>query len=120
MELPPHSFHVRDYGRRAKLRVKNLPVPDTFFYANNVSVAAEISVKAYWEATGDFVRRGNGLDYDPETKWDKFIGDFAEAKCWGKGKGAETGFMAKTDVMTSEGFYASVGYERNGVYLNGV
>ena len=117
MELPPHSFHVSRYGKRAHLRVKNLPMPDTFFYSNNVSVAGEISVNVRWEAIGNPVRRGNGLDHG-DNLWDKFIGDFADARCYGHAKCAETGFKAKTDTLTQEGFYASMGYERNGKYLS--
>ncbi len=32
-------------------------------------------------------------------------------------RGAETGFKFRTDRMNAEGFHASLGYERNGEYL---
>lgn len=116
MQLPRHSFHIEGNGKAARLRIQNLPMPDTFFFANNVSVAGEISVNVKWEATSSPVRRGHGLDAT-DPFFDKFIGDFSDARCHGHARGAETGFKFRTDRMTAEGFYASLGYERNGKYL---
>ena len=116
MELPSGAFRRNKRGTRARLRVNHLPMPDTFFYSNNVSVAGEISVDVVWEATGPSVRRGNGLAAT-DPFWDKFIGHFREAKAYGTGGGAETGFKFSTGPLSSEGFYASMGRERNGVYL---
>ena len=116
MELPSGAFRRNKKGTRARLVVNHLPMPDTFFYSNNVSVAGEISVDIVWEATGPAVRRGNGLDAT-DPFWDKFQGRFRDAKAHGKGAGAETGFKFRTGMLSSEGFYASIGTERNGVYL---
>ncbi len=117
MEIPPGSFQRASSGNRAHLKVKDLPMPDTFFYSNNVSVAGSIDVDVMWKATGPHVRRGNGLDPQHPDGWDRFIGHFAEAECVGVGGGGETGFTFETGELTSAGFYASLGPERNGVYL---
>jgi len=33
------------------------------------------------------------------------------------GRGPESGFKFKTNRLNADGFYASIGYERNGKYL---
>ena len=116
MEIPRNSFQTMRNGRAARLRVKDLPIPDTFFFANNVSISAQIDVDVEWHAISPPVTRGNGLDAT-EPFWDKFIGEFADADCSGHGGGSETGFNFKTGKLTSDGFYASIGYQRNGVFL---
>ena len=116
MELPSGAFRRNKKGTRARLVVNHLPMPNTFFYSNNVSVAGEISVDIKWEATGPSVRRGSGLDA-VEPFWDKFVGHIRDAKAYGKGGGAHTGFKFSTGELTSDGFYASMGRTRNGVYL---
>ena len=120
-EIPRGSFSHNNSGNRARLRLNNLPIPDTFFYSNNVSVSAEIDVDVTWRATSGFVERGrNGptVGDNPDPLWGAFEGNIATAHASGTGGGAETGFNFRTGDMSSDGFYASLGYERNGVYLS--
>lgn len=116
MEIPRNSLQIMRNGRAARLRVNDLPVPDTLFYANNVSVAAQISVDVTWRATSAPVTRGEGLAAEAPF-WGKFIGEFADASCDGSGGGAETGFQFETGKLTADDFFAEFGYQRNGVFL---
>ena len=116
MEIPRNSLQIMGNGRAARLRVEDLPVPDTFFFSNNVSVAAQINVDVTWKATTAPIQRGQGLNAE-EPFWGKFIGEFAEASCTGRGGGAETGFQFETGELTADGFFAEFGYQRNGVFL---
>lgn len=116
MSIPNDAFRVRRGGREARLRVRDIPVPDTFTFANNVSVAAQISADVRWRATSRRVRRGFGNTV-PENDFGAFEGHFAEARCTGRASGAETGFSFKTDMLTEDGFFAELGPERNGSFL---
>jgi len=53
----------------------------------------------------------------PDPLWAAFSGEFSDAICRGRGSGAETGFRFKTRHLTSKDFYASIGYEKNGVFM---
>ena len=115
MSIPAGSFSVSKDGRRARLRIKNLCMPDTFFFSNNVSVSAEIDVDVTWNATSRPFRRGTG-NSDP-TQWDAFLGDFRDAHAQGRASARETGFSFESGKLDSSGFYGSMGPERNGVFL---
>ncbi|MEM9561306.1 MAG: hypothetical protein AAGA93_01730 [Actinomycetota bacterium] len=116
MEIPPESFVVRRGGRGARLRLRNAPVPDTFFFANNVSVAAEIDVDLNWIARSDVITRGNGTSVPPDAP-DAYLGEMRDATCRGRADGRETGFAMRSSWLTEEGFVAFLGHSRNGVYL---
>lgn len=116
MAIPRDSFHVGKNGREARLRLRNLPVPDTFQFANNVCVAGQIDLDITWRATSAPVLRGGGTEV-PANDPGAFLGDLAEARCTGRGGGAETGFSFRTGELTADGFFAELGYERNGVFL---
>lgn len=116
MEIPNNSFSVDLRNRRARLQLKNLPVPDTFFFSNNVSVAAEIDVDLTWRATSDPITRGNGTSV-PSDAPDAYLGVMSDATCQGRAAGRETGFHMESDQLTEKGFVAFMGYSRNGVYL---
>lgn len=116
MEIPRNSLRVMRNGRAARLRVSDLPVPDTFFFANNVSVAAQIDVDVTWRATTAPITRGEGLDAEAPF-WSRFIGEFADATCRGTAAGSETGFQFETGQLTADDFFAEFGHERNGVFL---
>ncbi|REK41033.1 MAG: hypothetical protein DWQ20_00545 [Actinobacteria bacterium] len=116
MEIPRGSLQVERGGRSARLQVADLPIPDTFFYSNNVSVSAQIDVDVTWTATADPVSRGNGTG-GSEASFDRFSGSFSEAACVGSGGGAETGFSFRTGPLDADGFFAEFGHERNGVFL---
>ena len=116
MEIPRNSLQTSRRGRSARLRVTDLPMPDPFFYSNNVSVSGQIDVDLTWHATSAPVQRGNGAA-GSESDFDRFSGELAVASCEGSGGGAETGFGFRTGRLTADGFFAELGYERNGVFL---
>lgn len=116
MEIPDDSFTVNGDGSAARLRVTDLPIPDTFFFANNVSVAAEIDVDVRFRATGPPVTRGFG-DTVPADDFGAFLGEFSDATARGTGGGRETGFSFTTNALNASGFFAELGYQRNGVFL---
>ena len=116
MAIPDEDFEVSNRGKKARLHSHNLPVPDTFFYANNVSVAAEISANVTWRSSGPPQKRGKGSSVPP-SDFAAFEGDFRDARASGFAAGAETGFHFKSAKMDSSGFYASIGPQKNGVYL---
>ncbi len=116
MEVPSDSFRVSRGGRRARFRIRNLPVPDTFFFANNVSVAAEVDIDVTWRATSEPIERGNGTTV-PSDAPDAYRGELRDATCRGRAAGRETGFTMKTGRLTEEGFLAWMGHTRNGVFL---
>jgi hypothetical protein len=116
MSLPRHVFQATRDGSRARLRARSLPVPDTFTYANNVSVAAEIDADVFWTATAPPVPRGFGSTV-PSDDHGAFLGHFADARCVGTAGGRETGFAFRTGRMDASGFFAELGHERNGVFL---
>lgn len=93
-------------------------MPDTFVFANNVSVAGEISMDVTWDADGPPVRRGFGTDVPPDD-FGAFLGDFADASCTGTAQGNETGFSFESGPLTAENFFAEMGLQRNGVFLDG-
>lgn len=115
MALPRDSLQIRKGGREARLHLANLPMPDTFQFANNVSVSGEIDIDLTWRAMGNPVSRGNGNAVPPSDPT-AFLGEFAEAECRGHGGGASTGFRFRTGELTETGFYAELGHERNGVF----
>ena len=116
MAIPNRSFKRSHGGTKASLHLEKLSMPDTFVFANNVAVAATIDVHLEWEATSDFVNYGAG-DGVPVGDPARFEGKFAEAHCAGKGRGVETGFWFRTKSLSSETFYADMGWAKNGVYL---
>ena len=116
MEIPSSSFQVRRDGQWARLRVDNLPVPNTFFYSNNVSVASEIDVDITWKATSDPIVRGKGGSV-PADSPEAYVGEMRDATCRGTAKARQTGFSMRTGRLTEDGFIAMMGHSRNGVFL---
>lgn len=106
-----------NHGRKAELKLKHLPMPDTFVFANNVSVSGAVDVHLKWRAIGPRVKRGKGTDVPPDD-WAAFEGHFADAACRGRIGGVETGFWFKTGLLTEEDFYASLGPQKNGAFLS--
>jgi hypothetical protein len=77
-------------GRRAIFEVRDLPVIDTFQFANPVSVPATVSFKIEWEATGPPVQLGLGNTVPP-TDPAAFLGMFAPARSTGKSRVSNSG-----------------------------
>lgn len=118
VELPHGAFRMSPSGRRAIFEVKDLPVIDTFQFANVFSVPATVSFKIEWEATGPPVELGSG-NAVPPTDPAAFLGMFARARSTGRFSGAELGFsFASKGRATTDLGYAQIGTERNGVFLS--
>ena len=105
-------------GRRAILEARELPVIDTFQFANAFFVPSTVSFKIEWEATGAPVQLGSGNTV-PATDPAAFLGTFAPARSTGQFSGAELGFsfVSKRGASSDLG-YAQIGTERNGVFLS--
>jgi hypothetical protein len=104
-------------GRRAIFEVKDLPVIDTFQFANVFSVPATVSFKIEWEATGQPEEHGLGNTVPP-TDPAAFLAVIAQARSTGEFSGTELGFsfVSKGRATTDRG-YAQIATERNGVFL---
>ena len=105
-------------GRRAIVEVKDVPVIDTFQFANAFLVPSTVSFKIEWEATGPPEPLGSG-NAVPPTDPAAFLGTFAPARSTGRFSGVELGFSfaSKRGASTDLG-YAEFGTERNGVFLS--
>lgn len=116
MEIPSNTFQTRRRGTWARLRLDNLPMPNTFFFANNVSVAGEIDVDLTWRATSDVMSRGKGTTVPPDS-FEAYLGEMRDATCAGTAKARHTGFSARTNRLTEDGYFAQMGHARNGAFL---
>jgi hypothetical protein len=116
MQIPRQSFVTYNQGRDARLLLRDLPLVDTFEFGGPLAIAAQVDVDVRWQATGEFIERGEGSAADPESSA-AFSGNFAEADCTGWVSGVETGFSFETGKLTAADFYAQMGPERNGSFL---
>ena len=117
MQLPQDAFEVHRDGRVARLRLRALPLVDTFVFGGSLAIAAQVNIDVLWRATSDPVERGAGTGVPP-TSPAAFSGHFAEASCSGRVSGVETGFSFTTGELTAEAFFAEMGRERNGSFLS--
>jgi len=102
--------------RRAALRLRDLPLVETFQFGGTNSVPATASMDLLWNRTSREHARGSGSAVDP-TAPDAFEGSFADALCTGSVSARRLGFSFESTNLTSAGYYASVGTERNGAWL---
>ncbi len=103
--------------RRATLEARDIPVIDTFQFANPFLVPSTVSFRVEWEATGPPAQLGSG-NAVPATDPAAFLGTFARARSTGHFSGAELGFSFATNRRaSSDRGYAEIGTERNGVFL---
>jgi hypothetical protein len=105
-------------GTRAIVRAKDVPVIDTFQFANPFLVPSTVSFRIVWEATGPPEQLGSG-NAVPATDRAAFLGTFAPARSTGWFSGAELGFSFESKRSASSDLgYAQIGTERNGVFLS--
>ena len=104
--------------RRAIVEATNVPVIDTFQFANPFLAPSTVSFKIEWEATGPPEELGSG-NAVPPTDPAAFLGRFAPARSTARLSGSELGFsfVSKPGASTDLG-YAEIGTERNGVFLS--
>jgi hypothetical protein len=115
VQLPGDAFTVSHDGRRATLEAKDVCVLDSFQFLGPNNVAASVSFKVRWEATGPRELRGSGTAVPP-TDPAAFLGRFARARATGSFSGSEVGFSFAGRGDTGDTF-AELGPERNGVFL---
>lgn len=113
-EIPDDSFGSN--ASHAGLRLRNLPLVDTFTFFGPTNVSAGVDIDLVWNAIGPPHERGKGTDVDPKDPA-AFSGQFSEANCYGYVRGHEIGFSFQTKRLDSSGYYAQLGRERNGSFL---
>jgi hypothetical protein len=117
-QIPSDAFHVSSDGQVASLTLRAQPLVDNFTLFGPLPIAAQVDMDLLWQATNEPIERGQGVEADP-TSPAAFTGHFAEARCTGTVRGFETGFSFTTGELTSADFFAELGPERNGVFLQG-
>jgi hypothetical protein len=117
LPIADEALSVSRDGRRAVLRVRDIPVIDSFQFLGSQQTPASVSFRIEWRATGAFVQRGSGSAV-PQTDEAAFLGRFAEARSTASFEGSEFGFSFRSDpgVSTDSG-WAEMGRERNGAFL---
>jgi len=116
VQLPDSAFRVSHDGRRATLEAKDVSVLDSFQFGGSNLVPATVSFTVRWDATEGGQRRGRGRTVSP-TDPAAFLGDFAPARSTASFSGTELGFSFRSTTATSDGGYAELGPERNGIFL---
>jgi hypothetical protein len=91
-------------------------VLDSFQFLGPTSVAASVSFTVQWAATDPGQRRGRGISVPP-TDPAAFVGRFTPARATGLFSGSEVGF-GFAGRGTTDGTFAELGPERNGVFLS--
>jgi hypothetical protein len=79
VELPDKAFGVSHDGRSATLEAEDVCLVNSFQFFGPNNVAAKVSLKVRWEATGPAVRRGRGGEVPP-TDRAAFLGRIAPAR----------------------------------------
>jgi hypothetical protein len=114
---PRDHFHVSADGTRARLRVHQMPVIDSFSFGSPGGTPATVGLALEWRATARAVARGRGNAVganDPAA----FRGQIAPALATGWCHGVEFGFRGVSDPGASSARgYALLGHERNGSAL---
>ena len=117
VELPGDAFKVSHGGLRATLDAKDVCVIDSFQFLGPTIVPATVSFKVRWEATRPRELRGRGSAV-PATDPAAFLGRFAPARATGSFSGSEVGFGFRSNPgADTDGTFAELGPERNGVFL---
>lgn len=113
--IHPDAFVVKK--TYAKLRLRRLPLCDSFFFGNCEGVSSSVSTTVKWTATTDRKAYGNGKAAEP-TAPDAFTGSFSHADCVARVKGRQTGFGFETvGHLDASGFFAEFGEQANGSML---
>jgi hypothetical protein len=103
-------------GRRAVLELRDVPVIDSFQFFGPNQIAASVSMRVEWRASGLFERRGLGAAVPP-TDMAAFVGSIAPARSTGSFSGEQWGFAFRSRGDTAGGGSAQIGRTRNGVFL---
>lgn len=117
MAIPAHAFFLSEHHGRARFRVKDVPLVETFVFGGPNTVPAVATVEVEWDAVEDPVDRGLGTSV-PATDPGAFSGRFARSRAVGAFSGSTFGFdfHSLRGASSDQGF-AEIGAERNGVFL---
>jgi hypothetical protein len=117
VELPQDAFWVSWRQKRAKLRLRDFPLIDTFTFLGPNDTPAVLNMTIEWEAIDEPVDLGSGTTVSPDDPA-AFLGRFAQARSTAHFSGRQLGFSFRSDpgVSTDEG-YAEIGTEQNGIFL---
>jgi hypothetical protein len=116
VELPERAFRVSRDGRRATLEAHDVAVLDSFQFLGPNVVPATVSFEITWRATERRQLRGKGTAVPP-TDPAAFLGRFAAARSTARFSGSELGFSFRSEDADTDGTFAELGFERNGVFL---
>jgi hypothetical protein len=117
VEIPRAAFSVDRHRRRARLHLRDLPLIDQFTFLGPSDTLAILDIAIEWDALGAPADVGSGAGV-PASDPAAFLGSFAPAKARARFSGRELGFRFTSDPgADSDGAYAQIGSERNGVFL---
>jgi hypothetical protein len=117
VELPKGAFTVKEKGTRARLRLRDFALIETFTFFGPNDTPAVLSMSIEWEALEDPVALGSGTAVPPDDPA-AFLGSFARARSTAHFSGRQLGFSFSSDPgVSSDAGYAEIGTERNGVFL---
>jgi len=112
VQVPDDALEIE--GQTAELHVEHASVIDDFQFLAPGGVPATVSIHMTWTATGA-VEHFQPQSSDP-TDPANFTADFRPATATGRFSGSELGFSF-TATGSSEGIFAEMGHERNGLFL---
>jgi hypothetical protein len=110
-----HDLWVSRSRREAVLEVRDVPVIDSFQFFGPNQIAATVSFRVDWRATGRSVPRGRGRAVE-EADIAAFLGEIAPARSTITASAEEWGFTCRANGGTTGG-YAQLGDSRNGEFL---
>ena len=116
-QIHRRNFQMNRAGTKARLKVRNMPLSDSITFGGNAGLSASADITVDWETTGDPVQRGSGTNAASPEDQDAFLGMIADARCTARATAFRTGFSFRTNTLTSDGYYASLGTEQNGAFL---
>ena len=118
VQIPDHSFWISGDRRKARLRLRDVCLIDTFQFAAVYDSPALVSCDVKWCATGKSEKQGLGLKAGDDLS-QAFEGDLAVADADGWFAGWGMGYDFKGHAKTNPQGFAEMGTERNGLMLGG-
>lgn len=112
VQVPDDALEIED--QTAELNVEHASVIDDFQFFAPGGVPATVSIHMTWTASGA-VEHFQPQSSDP-TDPTNFAAEFRPAIATSKFSGSELGFSFTANA-SSEGIFAEMGHERNGLFL---
>jgi hypothetical protein len=115
LQLPDDALTVSEDGRRATLRVEDLPVIDSFQALGPNTIPASVSFEVVWSARGEALERGSTSPNGP-TDPAALSGRSSQRLQPAPSRSASWASASPPGASTKD-TYAQIGSERNGVHL---